>query len=272
MIDGTNGPRGPDTRSTKAIAKRLDALARLRQVPAPFLSKDAALALDLPIERAHPLLANLVALRQLIRLRNGVYQVTRGDTSTEPDWDSDPWSLAAQLFSPGYVGGISAAAHWDMALDRSEVVFFTATSVGAAGDLQVGPLTLRLRVTPNAGLFGLRPSWRRDRSVYVSSPTRTIVDMLNDPSVCYGAHQMAEIVGRYFAGEHRDDEGLRRYAWRLGSHGVYNRLGYLLDQLHVAAPRVREECIKNRGWQPIPLDPSVRRRGRVENRWRLRLT
>jgi hypothetical protein len=92
----TNERLGCDSRTAAALAKRLEALATLRQLPAPFMPKDAALALDLPIERSHPLLANLVALRRLIRLRNGVYEVTPGDTSTEPDWDSDPWSLAAQ--------------------------------------------------------------------------------------------------------------------------------------------------------------------------------
>ena len=52
-------------------------------------------------------------------------------------------------------------------------------------------------------------AWSGSRAV--SDPSRTIVDVLDDPSLGGGIRNVADVLREYFQGEHRDDELLVEY-------------------------------------------------------------
>ena len=95
---------------------------------------------------------------------------------------------------------------------------------------------------PEKIMFGTKPVWRDQARVNVSDPSRTLVDILDDPPVGGGIGHVADVMDTYFRGEHRDDELLSVYVGRAGNRVVFKRLGYILEALEVRAPALLQEC------------------------------
>jgi predicted transcriptional regulator of viral defense system len=95
-------------------------------------------------------------------------------------------------------------------------------------------------------MFGLRKVWRRHLPVLVSDPSRTIIDILNEPATGGGIRHVADVLQAYFESDHRDDSTLVNYGTRLGNATVFKRLGYLVERLGINAPTVLEASLSNR--------------------------
>jgi len=91
---------------------------------------------------------------------------------------SDPWILAPALFAPCYVGGWTAAHHWDLTeqLFNDILIFTTRHFVGGFEMIQGVKFVLR-HTQPDA-LFGLKSVWRGETRVLVSDKPRTLIDLL----------------------------------------------------------------------------------------------
>jgi len=120
-------------------------------------------------------------------------------------------------------------------------------------------------------IFGTRTVWRGQIKVQVSDPTRTVVDILDDPSIGGGIRHVAEVVGAYLRSEHRSDVLLAEYAQRVGNRTIFKRLGYLLESLGIAAPELIETCKNAMSSGVSLLDPTLGDEGHVVRRWNLRL-
>src|SRR5690606_4686951 len=79
-------------------------------------------------------------------------------------------------------------------------------------------------------IFGIKPVWRGHSKVAVSDPHRTIIDMLDDPSVGGGIQQVTDCFNEYLKRSDRDDERLIAYGERLGNGAVFKRLGFLSER------------------------------------------
>jgi predicted transcriptional regulator of viral defense system len=120
-------------------------------------------------------------------------------------------------------------------------------------------------------LFGTMAVWRGQSRVEVSDPSRTVVDLLDDPALGGGIRHVAEIVQTYFGSEHREDRRLQDYADRLGNRTVWKRLGYLLESGEVDAPDLIQTCREGMSTGVSLLDPSAGTKGPVLQRWNLRI-
>jgi len=100
----------------------------------------------------------------------------------------DPWIIAERLFSPGYVGGWSAAEYWGFTeqIFRSVVVMTTRKLRDRTPVIKNTKFIIP--AVQEKALFGLKPIWRGQVNVLVSAPVRTVIDMLNDPGLGGGAH------------------------------------------------------------------------------------
>lgn len=207
----------------------------------------------------------------LARARHGLYWPVPLDAITPSAWTDDPWLLAAKLYPTGYVGGWSACEHWGFT-DQifHELLVFTPDR-GAPRRALAGVTPIRVRVVRPARIFGLRPAWRRSTRVNVSDPTRTVVDVLDDPSVGGGIRHVAQVVATYLASGHRDDVLLLAYSERLGNRTVFKRLGYLLEIAHPAESRLLAACRERISSGVSLLDPSAGARGPIVTRWNLRI-
>ena len=158
-----------------------------RAGPGPYSAADAARHWNLEAGSAGRRLRMLAERGWLVRARHGLYTAVPLDAATTGEWIDDPWLLVAKLYPTGYIGGWSACEHWGLTdqLFRELLVF--TPDRGAARGVVAGVTPIRVKVVKPSKVFGLRVVWRRATRVNVSDPTRTIVDLLDDPAVGAGS-------------------------------------------------------------------------------------
>ena len=248
--------------------RRLTALHRATR--GPITIDEAAAALQLDRQRTAKLLAHWAAQGWLVRLRAGVYLTVPLEAESPASWVEDVWVVLSRVFEPCYIGGWSACEHWGFTEQLFRDVFvFTAKTIRTRQGVIQGTPYVAKRI-PETKLFGTRRVWRRDVPVKVSDPSRTIVDVLDDPRVGSGMRHVADMVGAYFASEHRNDDDLLSYIQRVGNRTVYKRLGFLIERRRIDATRLVSECLSRQSSGYSKLDPEGPGRGRLVRRWHLR--
>ena len=207
-----------------------------------------------------------------MRVCRGLYAPIPLDAIDPGEWREDPWVVASKLFGPGYyLGGWTACEHWDLTeqIFRETVVFSTRKMRGRETEVQGYPF--RIRRTSQRKLFGTKSVWRDQTRVNVSDPSRTLVDILDDPSLGGGIRHVVDVIATYFREEHRDDELLASYVDRAGNRVVFKRLGYILEALEVRAPALLQACEAGVSSGVSRLDPGLPNEGPVAWRWNLRV-
>ena len=265
MATTTVAPKGISERNRRLLT------SLYRSTTGPFSVREAAAALSFTMPRTHRFLAYLAERGWLVRVCRGLYAPIPLDAIDPSAWREDPWVIASKLFGPDYyIGGWTACEHWDLTeqIFRETVVVTTKRVRSKEADIQGFPFRIR-RTTPRK-TFGTKPVWRDQTRVYVSDPSRTIVDVLDDPTLGGGIRHIADVVHTYFRGEHRDDTLLEDYVRRVGNRTSFKRLGYLLETLDVHAPSLLEVCETSVSSGIGLLDPSLPDEGPVVWRWRLR--
>jgi predicted transcriptional regulator of viral defense system len=265
-VQYTSSPRQPRGIS-EANRARLSLLhARLQ---GPFTPEQAARVLGVDAVSARRLLSYLAERGWLSRVRRGLYTTVPLQASQPSEWRADPWVVAASTFTPGYVGGWSACEHWGLTeqIFQDVVVVTSRPSRGRSRTIQ--GTTYRVKTLAPGMLFGTRSVWREGVRVQVSDPSRTLVDVLDDPSLGGGMRHIAGVVAAYFGSELRDEHALLTYIERRGNGAIYKRLGYLLEALVPGAPDVVEACLGRLTAGNAVLDPAIRLKGRLSKRWRL---
>lgn len=252
-------------RENRALLERLH-----REIPGAFDIEHASAVLDLDAGRTRTLLAYFARRGWLSRVRRGLYVAVPLDTRRPGEWTEDAWIVAERTFSPCYIGGWTACQHWGL----TDQVFRTVLVVTGRKVRDREPVIqgtpYRVTVRSEDKLFGTTMVWRQQVRVRVSDPSRTIVDLLDDPTLGGGMRHVADVVYEYLIGEHRDDELLIAYADRLGNRAGFKRLGFVLEHLGVDALGLVAACLERRSAGLVALDPSVRVKGRIVRRWGIR--
>lgn len=265
-----------DTRAVQlstggVTARNREALETLhRAFSGPFTIANAATALDVDPATARRQLGYFARRGWLSRVVRGLYITVPLDAARSGEWIEDPWIVAATAYRPCYIGGWSACEHWDLTeqIFRSTVVVTSRAVRGRNQEVQGLPYLVTSR--PEALLFGTGTAWHRDVRVPVSDPSRTVVDILDDPTIGGGIRHISGVIGEYLRGEHRDDQLLLDYGDRLGNRTVFKRLGWLLEHHGIEGPLLAA-CRRRRSSGLTRLDPSVRSSGRIVRRWNLRV-
>lgn len=241
-----------------------------RQARGAFSVGEAADILGIDRTRAARLLGYLARRGWLSRVRRGLYLAVPLDARQSGSWVEDPWVVADRVFSPCYIGGWSACEHWDL----TEQVFRTVLVVTAKRvrdrHVEMQGIPFQLTVRPKTALFGTVHVWRAQARVSVSDPSRTIVDVLDDPRLGGGIRTIVDVLAEYMGSEHRNDHLLIDYGDRLGNRAVFKRLGYLTERLGIDADDLLAACRERRSAGLVSLDPSVKTRGQIVRRWGLR--
>ena len=257
---------GGISQGTRAQLERLH-----RELPGAFDVEQASRVLSVSPDQTRRLLAYLARRGWLARVRRGLYVPVPLDARQSGQWLEDTWVVADHAFSPCYIGGWSACEHWGL----TEQLFRTLLVVTARKvherDVEIQGSRFRLTVRPSSKLFGTVPVWRGQVRVAVSDPSRTIIDVLDDPSLGGGIHHVADVLHTYLGSEHRDDRLLVEYGDHLGNRAVFKRLGYLLEQSKADAEPLISECLIRKSAGLALLDPSVRAPGRIRRRWGIRV-
>jgi predicted transcriptional regulator of viral defense system len=205
----------------------------------------------------------------LSRVGRGAYVAASIDTMGSDRVLDDPWILVPALFAPAYIGGRTAAEHWDLTEQIfKDILVMTAQAVRQKCQERHGAL-FSLKHVDERKLFGTKNVWRHQTRVSVSDVHRTVIDMLDDPAVGGGIQHIADCLAAYLRRGDRDDQKLIEYAVRLGNGAVFKRLGFLAERLPDGA-RLARLCEHYLSGGHARLDPA-QDGPHVVTRWRLRV-
>jgi len=250
-------------------ANRVRLMILNAQFHGPFTVEDAVMTLGFEVERTRRFLAYLASRGWLSRVQSGVYIVVPLDATRPADWREDPWLVAARIFTPCYIGGWSACEHWGLTEQIfREIQVITSRKVRNRHPVIQGT-QFQVTVRSASLIYGTRVVWRRDIQVWVSDPTRTVVDLLDDPSLGGGIRHVAEVVQTYFSSDMRDDVLLQDYIARLGNRTIYKRLGFMLETLGLEIPALVTVCQQLMSSGDTVLDPTTKKKGHLLKRWNL---
>ncbi|MHB1175935.1 MAG: type IV toxin-antitoxin system AbiEi family antitoxin domain-containing protein [Sulfuriferula sp.] len=250
----------------KADRERLSAV--LRATKGTVSVAQAAKVLSLPATPTAKMLARWAKAGWLSRVRRGLYVPVPLESRTSDVPLEDPWVIAAQLYGPCYIGGWSAAEHWDL----TEQIFRTVVVVTVQRPRDRNPTIKQtdflLRSVQEKALFGMKSVWRGQVKVDVSDPTRTMLDMLSDPQLGGGIRSTVDMLKNYLKSEKKDLALLLEYASRLGNGAVFKRLGFLLEKFSPADQEAIAQCRERLTTGNAKLDPALET-DKLVTRWRL---
>lgn len=228
----------------------------------------AASALSVSGSEAAQLLAGWCRKGWLSRVKRGIYVPVSLQSSTSDVMVDEPWLLAKTMFSPCYIGGWSAAEHWDLTEQIfNSVMVLTAKKVHQR-TLSLHGARFKLKTINKSRLFGIKDIWIQNQKVGVSDPSRTIIDVLNDPALAGGIRMAADFLTNYLRSSNKSSSLLQQYADRLGNRTAFKRLGFLLERIAPKEADLTNLCRKRVKSGYSQLDPATPGRTLV-TRWGL---
>jgi len=232
--------------------------------------QEAEKILELPKGKVAKLLPYLASSGWLKRIKRGLYLLIPLEAMSPSEWTANDWLVATKIFAPCYIGGWSAAHHWGFTdqLFNSTIVF--SSHRVRTKETQIGEFSFIIHTVNKPRFFGLETVWQGQSKISVSGPSRTIIDILDAPSLGGGIRHCLEILGDYFSSKYLNEEKLLEYLERFNNKAIVKRLGFLIEKgkINVSANFI-EKCqnIKSRGF--AYLDPSLPHHGKKNRRWNL---
>jgi predicted transcriptional regulator of viral defense system len=240
----------------------------LRETRGTISVSDAAKTLGKKPQEAAKLLARWARKGWIARIRRGLYVPIALESQVAEPVLEDPWVVATRLYEPCYIGGFSAAEHWDLTEQVYRTVVVLTTKKLRSRNQEVAGTTFLLKTVPETALFGLTVVWRGQARVSVSDPSRTLVDLLADPSLGGGIRSVRDMLQAYLRSNIKNLPLLLDYARKLGNGAVFKRVGLLLEELAPTENEALDECRRDLTAGYAYLDPR-RRGGRLISRWRV---
>lgn len=253
--------------SGRGRAELAQVLAAGRRFVTP---SDAVEALGLDAGAAAKKLARWAEDGWLRRVRRGLYIGVPVDAANPAAWSEDALVVAAEVWSPCYFTGWTAASHWAL----TEQVFRT-TVLKTPERVRTSPVRLLdhdyavVHVGEDSLAWGLSTEWREDIRLRFADPARAVVDILDTPRLGGGIRHGAEVLMAYL--DEQDPARLVEYGHRLGNRAVFKRLGYLIETLGLDLPDIVRDCRKRISSGISALDPDGPDGGRRAGRWGLRV-
>src|SRR5438552_3560770 len=203
----------------------------------------------------------------LRRIGHGLYVPVPLDLAGSEQVIADPWVLVPTLFNQCYIGGWTAAHHWELTEQLfNETLVLTTRRVTEKRVVAQGAAFVLHNVKPKR-FFGLKTLWRGSVRVSISDPARTLVDMIAAPEVGGGIDHVADCLSTYLDGKAADRELLIRYAEQFHNGTVFKRLGFLAGtRLHDR--KLVEECRSRLTQGYARLDPALAS-NKLATHWRL---
>src|ERR1051326_1083809 len=165
----------------------------------------------------------------LRRIGPGLYVPVPLDLAGSEQVVADPWVLVPTLFNQCYIGGWTAAHHWELTEQLfNETLVFTTRRVTQKRATAQGSV-FDLHNVPAKRLFGLKTLWRGSAKVAISDAARTLIDVIAAPEAGGGIDHVADCLSTYLGSKTADRDLLIRYAEKFENGAVFKRLGFLAD-------------------------------------------
>lgn len=163
------------------------------------------------------------------RIKRGVYIPLSVSANSNEAVIEEPSLIANSLFGKGYVGGFSAVKHWDLSEQIMEVTtYFTLKKVKDRNPI-IGGSKFNLKTISDYKLFGLSTIWVSNQKIMISDPTKTIIDMLDDPRLAGGVRILNDVLEEYLDSKYFDINKLIEYGLKMKNRTIFKRLGFLMQ-------------------------------------------
>jgi len=250
----------------KADRKQLAAI--IRGTRGAVSVGEAATILDVSRVAAAKKLARWASKGWLSRVRRGLYVSVPLESRTSDIALEAPWLIADRLYAPCYIGGWSAAEYWELTEQIFRTIVVMTTQKPRDRSPVIKGTSFLLRTVRQETLFGLKPVWRGQVKVSVSDPSRTILDVLNDPLLGGGLRSTTDFFANYLKSDNRDLDLLINYADRLGNGAMFKRMGILLERLVPEEQKAIDACRERMTTGNAKLDPALAS-DKLVTSWRL---
>ncbi len=249
--------------------KTRELLAKIvRQSKSTVTVAEAVEILKLPRLQVAKLMARWAKQGWLFRIRRGLYAPVPLQAKTSEAVVEDPWIIANRIFQPCYIGGWSAVEHWGLTEQIFKTIVVVTTRAINQRKLKLQANEFWVKKVSPSSFFGTKIIWRERVQIQVSDPTKTMIDLLDDPSIGGGARMVGEIFNNYLASSNKNLEQLLDYASRMKNGAIYKRLGYFLERAAGTESSLLTKIRARLTTGNAKLDPSMRCNRLITN-WRL---
>ncbi len=230
----------------------------------------AAQVLGVSPREASRRLASLLRQGWLGRIKRGHYVIlpleARNAESTVPE---DPWAVAIALFEPCYIGGWSAAEHWNLTEQIFRATFVaTSANIRERDEVRMG-ISFHLAKVSQGRQADLTMVWRGRSRLSVSGPERTLVDGARNTGWVGGARQLFDMLAAYRERKDATEAALVEQLEKHGNGAAAKRLGFIAQERWPDAQLLIQKCHQLQTSGTIKLDPAVSAKGHLETRWGL---
>lgn len=238
----------------------------LRNTGETFTVSEVARVLDLQPVEASKILSRWASQGWVVRLRQGLYAAIPLKSSGGEMVLENPWVIVPVLFEHAYVGGWSAAQHWDLTEQIFSSVCVLTSDKIRRKDQVIGGTRFFLSSMRGDRHFGLRFEWQGKQRIAISDPVKTVVDMFHKPSLGGGIQHVAECLRNFRGSNWWDQDQLIEYANSFQSGALNKRLGVIAEilGLHELASN-RLSHISSGNVQLDPKNPGTK----LITRWRV---
>ena len=224
-------------------------------------------ALGVDRSEAARLLSRWTKSGLLQRVKRGLYVPVAPALFGAEQVVDEPWIMVPQLFSPGYIGGWSAAEYWGLTEQLFKSICVLTTKPIRKKSFELQGVTFIVKKIKKDKLFGLKSIWRSQTKISVSSPARTLIDMIDDPSIGGGIRHVNDCLILFLRESNNAQLELMNDAKKINNGAVFKRLGFLLS-LIPEYKNLSDECLKQITQGNAKLDPSLKC-DRLIKKWRL---
>ncbi|MGD9108254.1 MAG: type IV toxin-antitoxin system AbiEi family antitoxin [Gammaproteobacteria bacterium] len=223
----------------------------------------------MPLKETSLLLTYFAKKGWLSRIWRGLYIVVPLGTINPKEYISNPWIIAKHVFAPCYIGGWSAAEHWDFTEQIFNSVMIISTQRQRKKKTKIHGIEFVVKSISKKYFGKTNSIWIDNVKVLISDPIQTIVDMIDDPYLGGGMRNVADIIKEYFISKYRNDLKIIEYINKKQNKTIYKRLGYLIEVTAIDAPELKNICQQNISTGFSLLDPTIKTSGKYDSSWNL---
>ena len=225
--------------------------------------------LNVSNQEAGRLLARWCQSGWLARIKRGAYIPVPLDSTSTNVATEDPFLVAELIYKPGYVAGFSAIKHWDFSEQIIEsVTYFTCKKIKDRNPSH-GGIKYKLKTITPQKMFGLKTLWFGSHKVKISDPTKTIIDLLDDPKVVGGMGIVCDFFSEYQDSEYYNCDLLFQYAQEINNKTIFKRLGLLFETKFETSEENLSLILKSISTGISEFDPTIPS-DHIITRWGLR--
>jgi predicted transcriptional regulator of viral defense system len=214
------------------------------------------------------LLYNLIKKNWVLRIEKGLYMIApleAGELGAQ-SYTVHGFVLASHLVEPYYIGYWSALNYYGFT-EQTPPAVYIATTKPRNGKYMLDTQFIFVTVAERK-MFGSTEIEIENSPIKISTPEKTVADCLDHPEHCGGIEEVAKAI--YFEHNDLNIEEILRTADKMGNRTIIKRLGYLTELLGFDNYGPLFEGVKlSKGYSN--LDPKLPKKGRVNERWKLRI-